>query len=71
MAEEACRRGLDGWVRNRRDRSVEAVLSGPAGAVEAMLEACWGGPSAARVVAVRVRPEDELVAPGFRQRESL
>jgi acylphosphatase len=70
MIEEASGRGLDGWVRNRRDGSVEAVLSGPEDAVEAMLEACWRGPSAARVAAVRVGSEDQAVAPGFRQRQS-
>jgi acylphosphatase len=70
MIEEASRRGLDGWVRNRRDGSVEAALSGPEDAVEAMLEACWQGPSAAHVAAVRVLPEDEPVAPGFRRREN-
>ena len=70
MIEEASGRGLDGWVRNRRDGSVEAVLSGPEGAVEAMLEACWRGPSAAQVAAVRVGPEEAPVAPGVRQRQS-
>jgi acylphosphatase len=41
--------GLDGWVRNHRDGSVEAVLAGPAAAVEAMIEACRRGPDSARV----------------------
>ena len=42
-------RGLAGWVRNRRDGSVEALVSGPAPAVEAMLQACREGPRGARV----------------------
>ncbi|MFN3461741.1 MAG: acylphosphatase [Oceanibaculum sp.] len=46
--------GLRGWVRNRRDGSVEAVLVGPASAVEAMIEACRKGPPAARVDEVLV-----------------
>ena len=44
--------GLDGWVRNRRDGSVEAVFAGPAAAVEAMIQACRRGPDSARVEAV-------------------
>ena len=44
--------GLHGWVRNRRDGTVEAVFSGEAEAVEAMLQACWQGPDLARVTAV-------------------
>jgi len=40
---------LSGWVRNCRDGSVEAVLSGPAEAVAAMLAACRTGPPGARV----------------------
>jgi acylphosphatase len=40
----ALRRGVAGWVRNRRDGSVEAVFSGPADAVAAMVAACRQGP---------------------------
>ena len=42
-------RGLEGWVRNRRDGAVEAVFSGSEAAVEAMLNACRQGPSGAVV----------------------
>ncbi|WP_229428776.1 acylphosphatase [Microvirga pudoricolor] len=42
-------RGLDGWVRNRRDGTVEAYFYGQDHAVEAMLEVCREGPSSARV----------------------
>jgi len=41
--------GLDGWVRNRRDGSVEAVFAGPPSRVAAMIEACRRGPAGARV----------------------
>jgi acylphosphatase len=54
VEDEARTRGLGGWVRNRRDGSVEAVLSGDAAAVEAMLAACRHGPRAADVTEVRV-----------------
>lgn len=38
------RLGIEGWVRNRRDGSVEAVFAGPEEAVTAALEACRTGP---------------------------
>jgi acylphosphatase len=57
--------GLDGWVRNRRDGTVEAVLSGEAAAVEAMIAQLWDGPDLAAVSAVDRYEHDEPVAPGF------
>jgi acylphosphatase len=54
MAEEAERLGVTGWVRNRRDGTVEAVLDGAAGAVEALLAWARRGPPAARVSEVQV-----------------
>jgi acylphosphatase len=53
VEREAQSRGLEGWARNRRDGSVEAVFSGPAEAVTAMIEACRRGPSSARVEALQ------------------
>ena len=44
---------LEGWVRNRRDGSVEAVFAGPPEAVAAVIAACRRGPSSARVDALR------------------
>jgi acylphosphatase len=58
--------GLDGSVRNCRDGSVEAVFSGPASQVEAMLDACADGPPDAEVENVVVTHEGGTVAPGFR-----
>jgi acylphosphatase len=49
-AEEAIKLGLEGWVRNRRDRSVELVIAGPADVVAAMIEAARRGPWMARVI---------------------
>jgi acylphosphatase len=63
--QEAIRRGLAGWVRNRTDGSVEALFAGPKPAVDAMLEACWRGPPSARVSNVTVRPTDMPERPGF------
>jgi len=50
----ATSRGLAGWVRNRRDDSVEAVIAGEDGSVKAMLAAMREGPAAANVSAVEV-----------------
>ncbi len=65
--EQATQRGLDGWVRNRRDGSVEAVFSGPAASVEDMIQACHRGPSAAEVREVAVSAAPEPPATGFRK----
>lgn len=69
--EQATGRGIDGWVRNRGDGSVEAVFSGPQEVVRQMLEACRRGPPAARVEAVEEQGETDPVAPGFAQWPSL
>ncbi len=65
--DEATALRLDGWVRNRRDGTVEAVFSGPAAAVDAMIALCWKGPPAARVDAVETFSDAEPIEPGFRQ----
>jgi len=60
FVEQAARsHDLEGWVRNRRDGSVEAVFAGPEEAVTAMIAACRRGPSSARVDALR----DEAATP--------
>ena len=56
---------LSGWVRNRRDGTVEALFSGPAEEVAEMLERCRDGPRAARVTAVRVIEEGGPAPEGF------
>ena len=53
VEHEARSRDLEGWVRNRRDGSVEAVLAGPTDAVTAVIAACRRGPSSARVETLR------------------
>ena len=69
VMEMAERLGLSGWVRNRVDGSVEAVIVGDDGAVGRMIEACRHGPPAARVDALDVEPLDLDVLPdGFTQR---
>jgi acylphosphatase len=58
VADEASARHLEGWVRNVRDGSVEALLAGPADVVADMVAACRRGPSMARVNAVREEDGD-------------
>jgi acylphosphatase len=67
---EAVSRGLDGWVRNRRDGSVEAVFRGEDDAVGAMLEACRIGPRMAVVTDVSISDTDETPS-GFAVRGTL
>jgi acylphosphatase len=52
--DEANAHALEGWARNRRDGTVEAVFAGPAATVDAMIAACRRGPPSARVEAVDV-----------------
>ena len=62
----ASAQGIRGWVRNRDDGSVEALLAGPEEAVKAMLTAMGEGPGAARVTDVWTEPGDPAAAPaGF------
>ena len=63
--EQAARRGLRGWVRNRRDGSVEALFCGPAALVQEMVDCCWKGPPAARVEAVEQAPAAAYAGSGF------
>ncbi|OGK83959.1 MAG: hypothetical protein A2X51_08530 [Candidatus Rokubacteria bacterium GWC2_70_24] len=55
VESEAARLNLEGWVRNRRDGAVEAVVAGSDETVTAMIEACGRGPPAAAVAAVDLR----------------
>src|SRR5271155_3493679 len=48
--------GLEGWVRNRRDGSVEALFAGPGRLVADMVALCRHGPPSSRVDAVLNEP---------------
>jgi acylphosphatase len=60
----ALQRGIEGWVRNRHDGSVEAVFAGPPKTVEAMIVECRAGPRSGHVDALDQRDgsEGELTA---------
>ena len=66
----ALERGLQGWVRNRRDGAVEALFIGAEADVTAMIEACRCGPPGARVdfVDQREAAPDEVA---LRRRDEL
>jgi acylphosphatase len=63
--------GLDGWVRNRRDGSVEILASGPEAAIEALIARCRQGPPGARVDSLSVEETEESVPGGFAQRPTV
>ena len=58
LQREALRLGLVGWVRNRRDGTVEAIACGSESAVQAMVSWAHRGPPAARVESVVVAIEE-------------
>lgn len=66
--ERAVALGVTGWVRNRSDGRVEAVLEGPETAVDRVVQWCHEGPSHARVDGVDVQVEDPIGESGFHVR---
>lgn len=69
-AMEARRRDLRGWVRNRHDGSVEALVIGDADDVEAMIRACRRGPALAQVHDIAAVPGRDDGSTGFEQRST-
>ncbi|MCB1479398.1 MAG: acylphosphatase [Tepidamorphaceae bacterium] len=63
--EQAMTLALDGWVRNRRDGTVEAVLIGPRQSVDTMLSKMRDGPPAAQVENVEIVAEGVSAPSGF------
>lgn len=59
LQREAQKRGVTGWVRNRVDGSVEAVLQGPPAAVDALVDWARQGPAGARAADVVASAADE------------
>jgi acylphosphatase len=55
VEDEAARTGVEGFVRNRRDGTVEAIFAGDVKAVEDTIVACRKGSYAARVDGIEVR----------------
>lgn len=68
---EAKTLGIDGWVRNRRDGTVEALIAGEADAVDKMIERLREGPPSARIDRLVIEDSDEIPAPGFTRAATL
>ncbi|MEH3089276.1 MAG: acylphosphatase [Microbacterium arborescens] len=68
---EAERAGVAGWVRNRSDGSVEAVLEGTDAAVDDVLAWMAGGPPGAHVDGAQVTDVDSAAMRGFEVRDTL
>ena len=62
---EAERLGVRGWVRNRGDGSVEALLVGPPAALEQLVRWAHHGPPRASVTTVEATPADDPGTDGF------
>lgn len=72
MIQQARLLGLNGFVRNRRDGSVEALVAGDAGSVRELLNWARRGPPAAEVEDIEILPADgEMVPADFAERPTL
>jgi acylphosphatase len=69
--EAALRRTVRGWVRNRRDGAVEALLIGADRDVEAVIAACRQGPRLAHVANVTAEPATDDGTSGFHERPTV
>jgi len=69
--EEARRLGIDGWIRNRADGTVEALASGTTKAVEAFVAACMRGPEGSRIKNVELHNAEPPADTGFHRRPSV
>ena len=68
MVGQAQTLGVDGWVRNRADGTVEALVYGETDAVEELLRACRRGPRMASVSRIEEDWADPPTEPGFVKR---
>jgi len=69
--EEALKLGIDGWIRNRADGTVEALASGSTKAVEAFVAACMRGPEGSRIKNVELLNAEPPAEKGFHRRPSV
>ena len=70
MVEAARRLGLRGWVRNRHDGSVEALVIGIQAAIDDFIDWAQVGPPKAQVLRIEISVADEEPTDGFEQRPS-
>ncbi|XP_012485919.1 uncharacterized protein LOC105799756 [Gossypium raimondii] len=69
--ENATQLGLKGWVRNRKDGSVEALFSGSPDSVQEMEQRCRRGPPAAMVTGLEVFPSNDDPGTGFEKKPTI
>lgn len=70
-ARQALALDVAGWVRNRRDGSVEVLAIGDPKALEALIDACGRGPAGSDVRAVTQSPAEDDGAQGFEERATV
>jgi len=68
---EARKLGLDGWIRNRSDGTVEALASGNTKAVEAFVALCMRGPPGSQVKNVDLHGAEAPAERGFHRRPGV
>ena len=69
--EQARALGLAGWVRNRRDGTVEILAGGESEALDELVRRCRRGPPAAQVDRIEIEASGETPQPGFGKRPTL
>ena len=71
VISEAARLGVDGWIRNRSDGTVEALVSGPNAAVETLIGLCMKGPPGSRISNVEMHKAGAPAEKCFRRVASI
>lgn len=69
--QEARKLGVDGWIRNRTDGTVEALVSGTTKAVEDFIGACMRGPAGSTVRNIDLNVAEPPTEKGFHPRPSV
>lgn len=62
--------GLTGWVRNREDGSVEAVVTGDEENIRQFIASCYDGPKSSKVETISVSEGLDELLEEFQQRET-
>jgi acylphosphatase len=69
--EEARKLGVNGWIRNRSNGTVEALVSGTTQAVEAFVGACMRGPPGSTIKNIDLHKAEPPTERGFHLRPSI
>ena len=71
VSDLATQHNVRGWVRNRRDGKVEALLIGAQKEIDAVIAACRRGPRLARVTALAEEHAGDDGTAGFHERPTV